>query len=252
MSLTIDSPAPPSADPAPAPPAATPAPAGLWARAALAVALLAASGAVRYWQSRDIDELMRQGLVCPIDLTALPMTLGDWEGTEEVMDPQIAQNAGCTAHVFRTYTNTKTGARIGLILLYGPANEVFLHAPEKCYPNAGYTLVDGPERRRIEAGAGAARYPFTSLFFVKGEGGHAERQEVYYTWRYLGQWTPDLVVMKRIERIPGMFKVHLTRQAGAGELRGVGNPCESFLRELMPWVDGRLAEVASPSDRPAA
>ncbi len=160
-----------------------------------------------------------------------------------MLDPQIAQNTGCTDYVFRTYTNTKTGTRVGLILLYGPAEEVFLHAPEKCYPNAGYSLLAGPESRTVAARQG--RYPFTSLFFAKGEGGQAERQEVYYTWRYLDRWTPQLVVMKRIERIPGMFKVHLSRQAGANELREVGNPCEAFLAELMPWIDRRLAEDAA-------
>lgn len=225
---------------------------GTWMRVALALALLAGSAAVRYGQSRGIDEMMRQGLVCPFPLKTLPMQLGDWEGTDEVMDPQIARNTGCTDYVFRTYTNTKTGTRIGLILLYGPAEEVFLHAPEKCYPSAGYSTLAGPESRVVEVGE--ARYPFTSLFFAKGEGGQAERQEVYYTWRYLDHWTPQLVVMKRIERIPGMFKVHLSRQAGLDELREVGNPCEAFLAELMPWVDHRLEEVGAKAapERPTS
>lgn len=225
---------------------------GVGIRVALALTLLAGSAALRYGQSRGVDEMMRQGLVCPFPLKTLPMSLGDWEGTDEAMDPQIARNTGCTDYVFRTYTNTKTGTRIGLILLYGPAEEVFLHAPEKCYPSAGYTTLVGPESRTVEVGP--TRYPFTSLFFAKGEGGQAERQEVYYTWRYLGRWTPQLVVMKRIERIPGMFKVHLSRQAGLGEIREVGNPCEAFLAELMPWVDHRLAETEAKTapERPTS
>lgn len=210
-----------------------------WIRVALALVLLTGSAGARYWQSRGVDERMRQGLVCPFPLKELPRELGDWRGTDEPMDPQIARNTGCTDYVFRIYTNTKTGARVGLILLYGPAEEVFLHAPEKCYPAAGYATLAGPEAQTVTAGS--ARYPFTSLLFAKGEGGRTNRQEVYYTWRYLDHWTPELVVMKRIERIPGMFKVHLSRQAGPGELREVGNPCEAFLAELMPWVDHRLA-----------
>lgn len=214
-----------------------------WTRVALALVLLTGSAGARYWQSRGVDERMRQGLVCPFPLKELPRELGDWRGTDEEMDPQIARNAGCADHVFRTYTNTRTGARVGLILLYGPAEEVFLHAPEKCYPAAGYATLAGPESRTVAVGS--VRYPFTSLLFAKGEGGRTNRQEVYYTWRYLDQWTPRLVVMKRIERIPGMFKVHLSRLAGPGELREVGNPCEAFLAELMPWVDQRLAEARS-------
>ncbi len=224
---------------------ATRASAATWIRVGLAVALLAASGAVRYWQSRGVDDALRQGRKSPFPLKTIPTTLGDWVGTEEVLDPQIAQATGCSDYVFRTYSNEKTGAKIGLILIYGPANDVFIHAPEQCYPSAGYSMTEGPEPRSVAVGS--TTIPFSSMVFTKGEGGQTERQEVYYTWRYYGQWTPTMVLKKRIERIPGMFKVHLSRQVREHELRGVGNPCESFLAELMPELERRLAESAQKS-----
>lgn len=244
MSLTIDPPAAQDVTPerlaaSPAPPR----PAVLWGMVGLVIALLAASAAVRHWQSRGVDEALRQGLKSPFPLKELPMTLGDWKGTDEPLDPAIARATGCTDSVFRTYWNEKTGARVGLILLYGPAEEVSIHSPDNCYPAAGYGLVGDIQRPVIKAGE--AGYPFESMVYVRGEGGRTDRQEVYCTWRYSGQWNPTRAVMKKLERLPGMYKVHVTRLIGPTELREVGNPCESLLTELMPWVDRRLAEVAS-------
>ncbi len=60
-------------DPSPTPSAATPPgqegratrPAGIGWRVALALSLLAGSAAVRFWQSRGVDEMMRRGSSAP-------------------------------------------------------------------------------------------------------------------------------------------------------------------------------------------
>ncbi len=76
-----------------------------WMGLMVAVALLAASGVVRAWQSWGIDEALRQGRESPFPLAELPMTLGDWEGETREMAPEIARATGCTDHVFRSYRN---------------------------------------------------------------------------------------------------------------------------------------------------
>ncbi len=248
MSLTIDPLAPTSAPEAsPSPTPARPSAARLWALTALAVALLGTSGAVRAWQAHGVDQELRQGQKSPFPLAEIPTTLGDWEGVDEPLDPQIARGTGCTDYAFRTYQNRKTGVRIGLIALYGPAEEVHLHAPSLCYPTAGYGVLEDTEGRAIRAGD--ASYPFKVATYAKGETGLADRQKVYWTWRYDGSWNPDIAVFKRIERIPGMYKVHVSRQAGQNELkdRDAVDPCESLLRELMPWLDRRIAESRAAS-----
>lgn len=243
MSLTIDSPAPTAdADAPTAAPRRAGGP-GLWVRVALAVVLLGASATVRLWQAWGVDQALREGRKSPFPLQGLPKDLGDWEGIDEELDPQIARATGCTDHVFRTYQNRKTGSRVGLILLYGPAEEMRIHAPDNCYPAAGYGYATELQRRTIESDGRA--YPFKTTVYLKGEGGRTERQEVYWTWRYSGHWTPDQEVYKRMERIPGMYKVHVTRAVGENELREVGNPCESFLEVLMPWLSGRIAGASA-------
>src|SRR4051812_44763452 len=67
---------------------------GLWARVGLAVALLAASAAGRAWQSRRVDQMLRDGRVAPFALKVLPKAFGPWVGDDEALDPAIARATG--------------------------------------------------------------------------------------------------------------------------------------------------------------
>ena len=204
------------------------------ARVALAAALLLGSLALRQVQAARVDARLRDGRTPPFALAELPMALGHWSGVDEAMEPRIARATGCTDHVFRTYVDGRTGARVGVIVLYGPATEVFIHAPEQCYPAQGYALAEGPEAREVGGRA------YRSLVFEPGARGVGARQEVCYSWRLGGTWSPDLPRMKRLERAPGMYKVHLARRVAPGEYRRAGNPSEDLLAALGPELDRRI------------
>ncbi|MCU1376830.1 MAG: hypothetical protein JWO68_4116 [Actinomycetia bacterium] len=227
----------------------------LWAQVGLAVALLAASAAGRAWQARRVDQLLRDGRVAPFALVDLPMTLGSWTGRDEAMDPIIARATGSTERIQRVYQNAVTGQKVTVLVLFGPSTEMFIHAPEICYPAAGFSPVLGPLARTVTGGKAKspespkASWPFHEVVYSKGEGGQANQEEVYYTWRYSGVWTPGLMVQKQFERIPGMFKVQVARRVRDREidLLDVGNPCEAFLKLLMPEIDRRI--VASPGGK---
>jgi EpsI family protein len=213
---------------------------GAAARVAAACAILLASGGVRAWQARRIEGELRAGLKRPqFDLSQLPMALGPWKGTVTALDAQIARAAGADQIVTRRYTNQDTGAVIDVIVLYGPAAGVYLHSPEICYPSAGYVLAAGPDARAVPLDGRAA--PFRALVYSKGEGAAAELQEVYYSWWYNGHWTPEVGKQKHFERIPGMFKVHLSRRTTPLEKRDVGNPCEALLGALLPEMERHMA-----------
>jgi EpsI family protein len=211
---------------------------------AVACALLLGSAGVRAWQVRRIEGELREGRERPrIDLRQVPLTLGRWQGKDNEIHPLIARGTGADQIVTRHYVNQDTGAAVDLILLYGPAAEVYLHAPEVCYPAAGFSPVGTPEDRTLTLGPYQA--PFRSLVYAKGEGAQADLQEVYYSWWYNGHWTPNIGIQKHFERIPGMYKVHLSRRATAAEKRDVGNPCVSLLQELLPEIERRLAATRS-------
>jgi hypothetical protein len=210
----------------------------------LAVALLGTSLAVRAWQGQRFDQMMREGRTPPFALGSLPMTLGPWQGTDERLDPRIAQATGSTDHVFRSFIDTRTGVRLSVIILYGPAAEVFIHAPDNCYPAQGYRAVEDAVTRVIDSEGVAA--PFQAVIYAKGEGGQAECEDVYHCWYYSDRWTPQLPIIKQAERIPGMLKVHVWRRASDGEFRDDHNPCEDFLNRLVPEIQRRLGPAESP------
>ncbi|GAC1465104.1 MAG: hypothetical protein NVSMB9_04380 [Isosphaeraceae bacterium] len=216
-----------------------------WFRVLLVCAILLGSAGVRAWQTRRIEAGLAEGRHKPrIDLAQIPMTLGPWIGETTKIDAQIARGTGADQIVTRRYVNQNTGVAIEIILLYGPAVDVYLHSPEVCYPAAGYTQVGGSDERLISTLNGKA--PFRSLVYARGEETQAESQEVYYCWWYNGRWTPDVGKQKHFERIPSMYKVHLARRVSERELRDVGNPCEALLQELLPEMERRMLAAQPP------
>ena len=212
--------------------------AATWIRIALACSVLFISGSLRLWQTKRIEARLNQGSKPAFDLNDIPMTLGSWKGETTKIDPNIARGTGADIVVTRRYVNQDTGVAVDMILLFGPAVNMFIHLPELCYPAAGYSQVEGPASCPIKAGSETV--PFRSLVYGKGEGVATDLQEVYYTWRYDNKWSPDVGNQKFFERIPGMYKVHLARHLGQGEKREVGNPCEALLKVLIPELERRL------------
>jgi hypothetical protein len=223
----------------------------LWARVGLAVALLAASAAGRAWQAHRVDQRLRDGRIAPFAVADLPKTLGPWIGSDIKMDPVIARITGSTEQIQRLYQNRITGQRVEMVFLFGPSTEMFIHAPDTCYPAAGYARVAGPIFHQIAAPGDAPPWPFQEVIYSKGEGGTADQQEVYFSWRYAGRWSPGMITRKTSERIPGMFKVQVARPVQDREIdvRNVGNPCEAFLTYLMPEIDRRIAQGQGPPVR---
>jgi EpsI family protein len=216
---------------------------GLWVRVALVCAVLIGSGVVRSRQSRRIEGQIARGLTESFPLDTLPMTLGDWTGESTTLDEQIARGTGAKQIVTRRYVNKSTGVSLEVILLFGQAVDIYIHSPELCYPAAGFALVSGPDTRLIETSEGKA--PFRSLVYGQGNGANS-LQEVYYSWRYNGRWTPEAGPRKHFERISGMYKVHIARRTTETEKRYEGNPSEAFLAKLLPEMERRMAEASTP------
>lgn len=225
---------------------------GSWVRVVLVVAVMAGSAGLRGWQRSRVEQALLSGTHSPFPLATIPLRLGSWEGRDDTLDPHVSRATGAVDHVFRTYVDSRTGVRLSVILLYGPPVDMAVHSPENCYPAAGYALVDGPRMRMVSLGDHAV--PFRSLTYARGSSGHRDRQHVYYTWRYEDRWTPDQESPKRIERIPGTYKIHIARAAAETERfdlvepgsdadhkpRWVRDPCQDFLEALLPEIEQRL------------
>lgn len=210
-----------------------------WARVVFACAVLLLAGVVRYWQERRVEAVLQSGRNVGFPLKMLPMSLGPWRvpgEREEDLDPEIKQVTRTIDFVKRHYVNEQTGVGVDILILYGSVS--IAHKPEICYPGAGFTLVENPRRRTLPVAGGAAT--FLSLIFAKGEGGAVEKQEVLYSLRVGSKWTVDLD-FKRLERVPSLYKVQLSRRVGPGERLENAGPCVSFLDAMLPELENRIS-----------
>lgn len=215
---------------------------GMWMRVVLAVVLIGASAGVRIWQQGRYDEVLRSGQASPFPLAEVPLELGVWKGIDDQLDPDIASGTGAVDAIFRTYTNQQTGVKVSLILLYGPATEVFIHAPEVCYTASGYDTLLGPDTRSVAFQGRDAKAPFYAHTFGRGEGGYREIQRVICSWFFNGKWSPVQANFKVMERVPGMYKLHLARGASPTERfdGSTPEPCEELAALILPEVQKRL------------
>ena len=205
------------------------------------------AGLLRWWQEQRVKAVITSGRVSPFPLKDLPMTLGNWrvpDNQEDTLTPEVIQITRCVDYIKRNYVNDLTGVAVEVLVLYGPST--IAHVPEVCFPGAGYTLVDGPHARVFPVPGDQAS--FTSLIFSKGEGGAADREQVFYALRYGGHWT-TVLDFKTINRLPGLYKIQLTRRVGDRERLDISNPCEAFLEAMLPEVERRITNSSSAPSR---
>jgi hypothetical protein len=217
---------------------------GVLVAAVVVCALVLASGGVRWWQVRRVEAMMSRDRESKFPLDSLPMTLGDWVGEKTELDPVIVARTGSNDLITRRYTNRITGVTIETIILHGPASEIFIHAPDNCYPRAGYTPAGEAMDRAVSCGG--TRVLFRSVAYTKGDPAHADTQEILYAWRYNGRWTTSVNRPKEMERVPGMYKVQVSRRLLPTESRTVADPCEAFLALMVPALEARILGQSSP------
>jgi hypothetical protein len=209
----------------------------------LVVALVGASAGIRWIRAGRYADMLEAGALPPFPLDELPMVLGPWRGEDAKLDSEIARVTGASGIASRIYTDGRTGVKLNVIVLYGPAANIFIHSPEVCYPSSGFRLVEGPLIQNIPVGD--KKVPFSSLLYEKGFGSVRDRRQVYYTWHHGQTWSPQFLTQKQVDRVPGIFKVHIDRKAGMYEQIDLNDPCIDFLKRLMVDLQQRI-DLATP------
>lgn len=225
-----------------------------WAWMCLAGTLLVIFTGVRYWQ--DGRGSTEQTLKPIFPLASIPKTLGVWrlkEGEETRLPSTIAKMAGAIGEPFEgVYVDKETGVTLAVLVIYGPAEKVTGHIPEVCYPAVGYEQLElfdlkllDPETKNSIA--------CRSILFIKKGGSSVARDEVYYTFRQEGKWSPTVSGnWKSLRNGPPVFKIQVQRRIADRERRDVFNPCEQFLAKIIPEIERRItsAELSGSSEVP--
>lgn len=222
-----------------------------WAWMGLACLLIAASGLVREYQDRQFGVVRSNVPPCPFPIEQVPTRIGDWASLPEgevKLDPLTIRITGSTDHILRTYQNELTGARLSVLVLYGPAEAVSPHTPEVCYPATGYDVEQSGSEVAIPVGERPAQ--FRQAVYSRAGGGRRDRAKVSYSFRLEGDWAPDIAVGKKFHRInAGIVKVQIQRVLGPTEVADSENePIDEFLGALIPEIEGLIARgTAAPT-----
>lgn len=210
----------------------------------VACILLVSSGVARSWQDRRHLVESSYTESCPFPLKSIPTTLGGWklvDGGDRSLDPLTMRITGGTDHLLRTYVDELTGVSLVALILFGPVEPVIPHTPEVCYPACGFTLADEVSDRVIQSEGGITSR-FRSAVYAKSGGRTSLREEVYYSFRLEGQWSPDVGSGRKFpRRNPSVFKVQVQRRVADRERRDGDDPIEQFLKYLIPAIEHQVA-----------
>jgi hypothetical protein len=224
----------------------------IWA--VVACLLLGSSAVVRAVQDRHHQQESSIVESCPFPLERLPRTLGHWTSAvedpknDQKLDTQTLRITGGKEHIIRMYSDEATGVRLVVLLLFGPVEPVIPHVPEACYPANGFAEVEKPLYRTIKfsytdaSGKEIEDHPatFASAVYRKAR----ILEGVYHSFRYNGEWTPDVGTRKFPRRNPGVFKLQIQRMVVPGESRDAGKypePIEDFLKSLIPSIEHEIS-----------
>jgi exosortase len=201
-----------------------------------AMTILITSGIVhgrwtnRWAVSHDLDEAIAR-------LERVPLTVGEWQGREEPMDPRALNSARLEGGALRRYRNTRTGTVIDLLVVCGRPGPVSVHTPDICYPGAGYEATQTrPASMTLQLGPATAPGEFFTADFEKAGSFPREAIRVYWSWNAAGHWTipanPRLAFAGR----PFLYKLYLilpeTGETEAPTNGAIVRFCRAVLPEL--------------------
>ncbi len=113
---------------------------GIWAAATVAAALLVSFGACYRLLSARYARASESTQIPAGTLSALPLVLGDWVGTDAPLDEWVIRATDTQDHVSRTYRKAADEI-VALFVGYGVnLRDLAPHRPEVCYPGAGWSL----------------------------------------------------------------------------------------------------------------
>jgi hypothetical protein len=207
------------------------------------VLLLAYGLGAGYWTDRWAfsTELAR----APVRLAATPLHVGEWQGTEDELNPRSIRQAELHGSLWRHYTNRRTGEVVNVLLVAGRPGPIAVHSPEVCLGGAGFEIKGRRTRQEVQIPELSGRDAFWVAQFHKPNAAIPEIIEMYWAWHGGSAWqaveNPRLYFAnKRV-----LYKLYVTRAVvraadSAPAVDGAGGaeqaPILGFLKVFLPEV----------------
>jgi hypothetical protein len=188
----------------------------------------------------------------------VPMTVGNWVGTDVEVDKATLEQAGAVNYVSRKYLNTETKQSVDLWLIVGHSRDICRHTPDICYPSQGFAQLGERVRWDFEDETSGGDPPtfFTAKFRNEDNAGSTEKR-VFWAWNgnTEGQdrwdapepktwfdWLPFKSTGPKVYygNNPELYKLYFTAQMGDPDEDVADNVCNEFAELMLPQIDRAL------------
>lgn len=226
-------------------PAAPPASGRMTQLLVLAAVLLvgAATAAQGWWTGRwasqsDPAALNRAARALE---NSFPTTFGDWEWDREEKvksDPKELDRAGAVGHVSRSYRNVRTKAKVATFVVCATPYHASAHTPDRCYPGAGFEIVESEHRVPVKLEDGREAETFTGTFSKDGQ-----TVRVFWTYGLKNRWiAPQLArIALQNEGVDAVYKLYvITDETHLRNAQSIDS-CSDFIATLLPALDKAVA-----------
>ncbi len=208
-----------------------------WFTALMASLALVACGLVHgFWTDRWVPPV--ETAQAAERLNAIPLEVGDWDGeVQEVKGGEAGEGvAGC---IKRRYVHRKSGTAVSLFLVCGRSGPVSIHTPEACYGASGFLINT---KDRFEADSGDNLWKTDA---VRTSATEETRLRLYWGWNGGSGWTASKDARVQFVRYPVLYKLYVVRELDGLTDSNRNEPCEDFLRVLLPALRATLFVPAS-------
>lgn len=207
----------------------------------------------------------------------VPMTIGNWVGTDMEVDKATLEQAGAVNYVSRRYVNTETKQSVDLWLIVGHARDICRHTPDICYPSQGFSQIGERVRWDFEDDENAQDPPtfFTAKFRNEDNAGSTEKR-VFWAWNGNEEgrdrwdapepktWFDWLGGKSTGPKVyygnnTALYKVYFTAPMAGIDEDVADNVANDFAEVMLPQIDRALfperfagaAPLAPPTETPA-
>jgi len=170
-------------------------------------------------------------------LPAVPLTVGDWDGQEQEMNPRELQIAQAAGALKRTYVNRRNGSVVSLLIVCGRPGPVAVHTPEVCYTGAGFDPVGGAVKQAV---SGARPAEFWVRKLRKRDAAVPVNLRIFYGWSASGTWEAADNPRLAFARQPALFKLYVVRELPNADEPVEEDPSLDFLGAVLPQLERSL------------
>jgi len=178
----------------------------------------------------------------PARLERIPLTVGDWQGTSQELDPKVVARAEFAGYVLRSYENRRTGAVVSVLVACARPGPLCVHTPELCYRGAGFQmLTEAAARQTVDLESSHPSAEFWKATFARDDDTTPEQLRVVWSWRTSrSAWTAPDNPRWKFAGEPVLYKVYVAQKFVPRHDESDAADCLPFLRDLLPELDKAL------------